>query len=318
MPPLVHLSGSSHWFLISDFFLIMDELGHILREARETKGLTLQQVQEQIRINARFLSALENGEYERLPTPVHVRGFLRNYARFLNLDPTPLIDRYEINKTQRRPTPAKNGDARLPGPISAPTPEDRLFFDPVNVEVGDGQRRDPESALRLIIIASLLIALALVINRFIPLFQTPEDSTELFTQGITDVIRDVTGNSDPSGEADLVINTGEVITSTSRNNFGANLPTPAPTRPRLPATLDVIRLRLEITERTWIEVTVDGDVVFTGIAKPTDPIFEWEATEEAKVVTGNAAGVYITINDIQLGRMGERGENKQEVWQTTQ
>ena len=72
----------------------MDELGHILREARETKGLTLAEAQEETRINSKYLAALENGEYDKLPTPVHVRGFLRNYARFLGLDSQPLLERY--------------------------------------------------------------------------------------------------------------------------------------------------------------------------------------------------------------------------------
>jgi cytoskeletal protein RodZ len=79
----------------------MDELGHILREARENKGLTLAQVQSEIRINSKFLAALETGEYHRLPTPVHVRGFLRNYARFLGLDPQPLLDRYEVRQKEK-------------------------------------------------------------------------------------------------------------------------------------------------------------------------------------------------------------------------
>ncbi|MCA9994966.1 MAG: helix-turn-helix domain-containing protein, partial [Anaerolineales bacterium] len=72
----------------------MDELGQILREARENKGLTLEEVQAETRIHARFLTALEKGDYAVLPTPVHVRGFLRNYARFLGLDPQPLLARY--------------------------------------------------------------------------------------------------------------------------------------------------------------------------------------------------------------------------------
>jgi hypothetical protein len=35
-------------------------------------------------------------------------------------------------------------------------------------------------------------------------------------------------------------------------------------------------------------------------------------------VTGNAIGVYTTINDVELGRMGDRGERYEEVWRTTQ
>jgi hypothetical protein len=81
--------------------------------------------------------------------------------------------------------------------------------------------------------------------------------------------------------------------------------------------MESIPLKLEITERTWMEVTIDGDVVFTGIALPSDPPYEWEAQEEAKVVTGNAIGIFVTIGDIPLGRLGGRGENVEEIWQTT-
>jgi cytoskeletal protein RodZ len=78
----------------------MDELGDILREAREMKGLTLGDVQDEIRINSRYLQALEEGEYTALPTAVHGRGFLRNYARFLDLDPRPLLERFETSMQQ--------------------------------------------------------------------------------------------------------------------------------------------------------------------------------------------------------------------------
>ena len=81
--------------------------------------------------------------------------------------------------------------------------------------------------------------------------------------------------------------------------------------------MDEIALQLDISERTWMEVTIDGDVVFSGWARGDDPPFEWTAQEEAKVNTGNGAGIFVTINEQPWGRMGERGENKEEVWRTT-
>ncbi len=119
----------------------MDELGHILREARETKGLTLEEAQEKTRINSKYLDALENSEYDKLPTPVHVRGFLRNYARFLGLDPQPLLERYELNISQQsnsRSQQPQETDPHQPPPSL--THEQQVFFDPVNMEVDVGQR----------------------------------------------------------------------------------------------------------------------------------------------------------------------------------
>ncbi|MCB8945517.1 MAG: helix-turn-helix domain-containing protein [Ardenticatenaceae bacterium] len=303
----------------------MDELGHILREARETKGYTLAEVQEQTRISLRFLEALEDGEYDALPTAVHVRGFLRNYARFLGLDPEPLLNRYLVQQANRPHHPlVRRSDPSLPVTPPLPLPQDRehVFFDPVNMEVNSGVERDPESALRLVIILALIIAIALIANRFIPLILNNQDGNEALFEGITEAVQSVINNEENAEPTPATLPEGiapenEINTSTSRNDVSSDFPTPAPTRPSLPPSLETIRLRLDITERTWMEVTIDGDVVFSGWAKLGDPPYEWEALEEAKVNTGNAVGVFVTINDIELGRMGDRGQNQEEVWQTT-
>ncbi len=305
----------------------MDEFGHILREARETKGFTLAEVQDQIRINARFLGALERGEYSVLPTPVHVRGFLRNYARFLGLDPQPLIKRYEKVGDHTAVSPADNGRTLPTNNIHFPPRQDQPFFDPVNFEVEDGRSRNSESAVRLIIIVALVAALALVANRFIPMLTGNGDGSEVITESITEAIQNVTDqigtatqpdavtSENASREETAVANENAPV-STSRNITEGTVLVPLPTRPVLPA-MDAIQLKLEITERTWMEVTIDGDIVFSGIARNGDPPYEWEAGDEAKVNTGNAIAVFVTINDIPWGRMGERGENKEEVWRTT-
>ena len=62
-----------------------------------------------------------------------------------------------------------------------PVRDDQPFFDPVNVEVEVGSRRDPESAIRLLIIAALLVALGLVANRFLPLLLNNQDGSEAIT-----------------------------------------------------------------------------------------------------------------------------------------
>jgi transcriptional regulator with XRE-family HTH domain len=308
----------------------MDELGHILREARETKGLTLEEAQEETRINPKYLAALENGEYDKLPTPVHVRGYLRNYARFLGLDPEPLLERYELKSTQSPPSAAQsasNANLKVPPSLSN---DQQIFFDPVNMEVDAGHRRDPETAVRLVIIIALIIAVALVANRFIPLLLGNGDGSQSVDANLTEFIQDITNRAEATATAqstDLLEGDanptepafvpGQIITPTSRNIIDLTPPAVSPTRPTLPATMDEIALQLDVSERTWMEVTIDGDVVFSGWARGDDPPYEWTAQEEAKVNTGNGAGIFVTINGQPWGRMGERGENKEEVWRTT-
>jgi transcriptional regulator with XRE-family HTH domain len=301
----------------------VDELGNILREAREAKGLTLAEVQEKTRISRKYLEALEEAQYDVLPTAVHVRGYLRNYARFLNLDPRPLLERYELGRGGRQTTVTRTGteDEITPDrPIL--TRDDQPFFDPVNVELAGGARRDSGSIVRIIIIIALLVAVALVANRFIPLLTGRGDGSTALTDGINEAVNNLINSEatdiapQPTTDPNLLPAGGQTITSTSRNDL-IQLPTPAPTRPSLPATLDTIRLKLEITERTWMRVTIDGDVVFEGQVSRDDGPFEWEAQQEAILRTGNAIGIFVTINDIQLGRLGARGEVVEETWTAT-
>lgn len=67
-------------------FSTTNELGAELRHLREQKGLSIKDVADRLKLPARQIEALENGLYEGLPEPVFVRGFLRSYGRFLDMD----------------------------------------------------------------------------------------------------------------------------------------------------------------------------------------------------------------------------------------
>lgn len=73
----------------------MSELGQELRSLREQKGLTMSDVAERLKLPVRQIEALENGLYENLPEPVFIRGFLRSYGRFLDMDEAELSRRLE-------------------------------------------------------------------------------------------------------------------------------------------------------------------------------------------------------------------------------
>ncbi|HEX4744340.1 MAG TPA: helix-turn-helix domain-containing protein [Candidatus Limnocylindria bacterium] len=76
----------------------MARLGEALRAERERMGLTLEQAAEDTRIREKFLRALENGDYQTLPGAVYTKGFLRNYAEYLDLDPDALILQFQTER----------------------------------------------------------------------------------------------------------------------------------------------------------------------------------------------------------------------------
>ena len=69
----------------------MSRLGDQLRMQREKKGITLDQAAADTRIREKFLKALEDDDYQSLPGAVYTRGFLRNYAEYLDLDQEELV-----------------------------------------------------------------------------------------------------------------------------------------------------------------------------------------------------------------------------------
>jgi cytoskeletal protein RodZ len=72
----------------------MFEIGATLREARERRQLTYEQVEAEIKIRAKYLRALEEEEFDSLPSGTYVRGFLRAYASYLGLDGRLFVDEY--------------------------------------------------------------------------------------------------------------------------------------------------------------------------------------------------------------------------------
>lgn len=84
----------------------MGTLGTYLVEAREKLGIDLYDAAQQTRISIHYLKALEQEDFSRLPGEVFVKGFLRNYARFLNLPESEVLHRYSEIRRLKPPAQA--------------------------------------------------------------------------------------------------------------------------------------------------------------------------------------------------------------------
>lgn len=100
----------------------MKSVGSILKSAREKRGLTYERIRRETKIHPRFLRALEKGDYAVFSSPVHIKGFLRTYARFLDLDEEELMAffrrEYDEKRAQKR--------IRAVNPLKGP----RFFWTP--------------------------------------------------------------------------------------------------------------------------------------------------------------------------------------------
>ncbi len=69
----------------------MRTVGQVLKEERERKFYTLDEVEKSTKIRKELLEALEKGDYQKLPPPTFTQGFIKNYGKFLGLDSQKLL-----------------------------------------------------------------------------------------------------------------------------------------------------------------------------------------------------------------------------------
>jgi cytoskeletal protein RodZ len=123
-----------------------------LVEAREHKGVDIHRAERDTKIRARYLQALEAGEYAELPGAVYTKGFLRNYALYLGLDPEEVVRQWRHERGDRdvpnQPVLA------VPRPLAAP--RQGLTFSPVVVV----------AALLTVLIAVFAVYIGIQLVRF--------------------------------------------------------------------------------------------------------------------------------------------------------
>ncbi|MCX7671688.1 MAG: DUF4115 domain-containing protein [Anaerolineae bacterium] len=285
----------------------MSELGRILAEARAAKELSLADVEKATRIRQKYLAAFEEGDFASLPRGTIARGFLRNYAAFLGLDPEDMVRRYiqESNDADQDVPIAEIGKPRL------------VDYRPIEIELID-TRRDL-GWVRWAIAAALIMALAIgswwflsrqenasLLSGFGPAPSPTQTPSATATRWIVTATPAAPAQSAP------------VATPTSDL-----LPLPTPTVPPTPtatprptATPEVvarIALAIRIEQRAWLRVTADDVMVLEGILEAGDTR-SWEANTSLRILTGNAGGVDLTLNGVNLGKMGAIGQVIERVW----
>lgn len=95
--------------------------GTRLRNARTARGLSIDDVAQSLRLSPRIIGALEGDDYDQLPSPTYVRGYVRSYAMLLGLPPQPLIDAFNSSPQAARPV-----DMTVPAPVREVTSSDAM------------------------------------------------------------------------------------------------------------------------------------------------------------------------------------------------
>jgi cytoskeleton protein RodZ len=87
--------------------VMADGLGEFLRRERELRHISLDDVAERTKISRRYLEAIEEEQYDRLPGETFVRGFIRSYAQAVGLDPEDTLLIYDHSRMVHAVTPPR-------------------------------------------------------------------------------------------------------------------------------------------------------------------------------------------------------------------
>ncbi|PKO21728.1 MAG: hypothetical protein CVU38_13175 [Chloroflexi bacterium HGW-Chloroflexi-1] len=287
----------------------MSELGDLLSEARAAQKLSLADVEQTTRIRQKYLEALEGGAYDVLPRGAIARGFLRTYARFLDLDVDDALRRYA----------QESGDTGDEVPI-AEVGKPRLGdYRPLEVELIDTRR---DLGLWRWVIAVVIVAALAGGGWWVLTHNSGWDLLAAFgpapTATATPTRWIVTATPQPAPAATvtppLPLPTSDLLPLPTPTVLPTVTPTLRPTA--TPEVVVRIALEMRTTQRAWVRVIVDGQDVIetTGANLKAGETHSWVANNSIYIRTGNAAGVNLTLNGEDLGAMGKVAELVERTW----
>ncbi|MFN2118875.1 MAG: RodZ domain-containing protein, partial [Anaerolineales bacterium] len=267
---------------------IFADIGRRLRERRELLGLTEDEVERHSRVKASFVHSLELAEFENLPSPVQTRGILANYAGFLDLDVDETLLRFaeglQARHREQRPDP-QSARARPSLTVHTNVPPLRSFI-----------ASDLVFGLGVAILLALFAAWG--ITRVMATRSTAQaDAT---SPSISDVLAG-TALSTVAAEVTLIPAQDTPVAATDQVSTLEGTEA---------ATLDpnvTLELSLATSERTYLRVTVDGEVMFDGRTVPGTE-YSYQGANRIELLVGNASALRVTFNGRDLGLMGGFGE----------
>ena len=241
--------------------------GRLLAEARAQKNLSVAEVAQQLKLSEGQVEALEADAYERLPGPVFVRGFVRNYARLVDLDADALVAGLGMPQNS---TPAS---ATVPHSHNIPFPEQR----PV-------KWRGYVAGLLIVLIAVALFEVFYSAPQAVVVVTPPPESLPPSVPvpvPVPEPAAEVQPPAPPAAETEKP----DVVAATPAAEVK-----PAPQRK------DVADLHFVFSEQSWVEVRDGNDRLLFSQLNPAGTEQHVQGRLPLNVVVGNAGGVILNYN----------------------
>jgi len=238
----------------------MKDIGNFLRERREARGISLIEVEKDLKIRKKYLQALEEGKIDAIPGKAYLIGYLRNYSKYLGIDEeniNQIIQTYNnlekkravLEKTKEKSIYLKSKDKSIF--------EKKKFFFPVKYVY--------LTSFVLIIFIGLFL-----LNRSLREAQDfPVPSPE---------IENETGINVVEKADDISTLTEELIESEAEAIIAEYSTQDSVLAEKLPI------LKLIASDKTWVKILSEDKIIFEGILFNGEEYF-WETDQTLEIVT---------------------------------
>jgi cytoskeletal protein RodZ len=247
----------------------MSTLGNRLRELREAKGVSLDDIARSTRVGRRHLEALETDDWAELPAPVFVKGFIRAYCEFLDASPNEALGLYreasgELPKPERAQSVLRGAPSRRVGPL----------------------------------MVSLVLFLALGASLFalrVGLKGSQRQAPPASTASVPASSDAATATAPAPAAAPAPGAPAPSAAPAQQSSAPAAGPKPAGQR-----------LVMRAVEPTWIRVQVDEGQVAEELLQ-AGAVREWTAARRFVLTVGNAGGLELDLNGKRIPALGAKG-----------
>ncbi len=316
----------------------MASLGQSLKDQREARNISLEEIASATKIVPRYLEALEADRLNAMPGGFFIKGIIRSYAQAVGLDPDELLGRYREAGLLSEPDHVHPGAGRRTAkPDAAPEPSAADLF-PAGPPAGPAgeteppllfaeapkPRLSPAARRRIFAVAWRLVAAVAIIAALIAVWSNrARRRPELKPEDVqTQVIYPAPRTSDPGATAPA----GAVPPGSEQARADGSVPTASPAAPAPspgpdapsqakpeppPAVVEEapagIVIEIAFEAETWIHVRTDGQPKIDGVF-PAGATATARADRVLLIHTGNAGGFSFRLNGRPAKRLGRSGQ----------
>lgn len=263
-----------------------------LKNIRQSKGLSLDDIARRTRIRSGFLEAIEEGNYHLLPERYYVETFIKVYADTLGVDSAPYLARYRQHLEQTGAATQKEPKREIKDKPAKPAARPVLT---------GRHYRLAGWALLLALVTTIIVFILYPRETVVEVSAPPLSAVQ--PTGVSEPEKSATeasskgGAVEKSGGAQGQTEAGEEAQSQKQT-----APTSAGEESKKKYTLNI-----EALELTWLRIKEDKQAPREYLLQPGE-ILNFQAAQRFEIDVGNAGGVQLNFQGKSLGAPGKRGE----------